>query len=130
MKITRDRALTVLVECITNWPLTDTQMVCNLKGWDWATVPYENEGTYQVVLMGDDEGEPITENDWLAGRGEPVNEPTPTIDLYTMALHDELQLGESTAIRRVPGGWVYYVSHPSSNHTTSTFVPYHEEFFQ
>ena len=51
--------------------------------------------------------------------------------IFTMNLHDELELWHGLEVLRVPGGWVY--KSWTENATggidmSTTFVPYHTEF--
>ena len=51
--------------------------------------------------------------------------------IYEMELHDEISIGSSFCVLRVPGGWIYkeYDEQVGGHmQTTMTFVPYHNEF--
>jgi len=48
-------------------------------------------------------------------------------NIYTLELHEELQLPDSYLwVRRVAGGWLYM--NYEDDKITSTFVPFHNEF--
>jgi len=57
-------------------------------------------------------------------------------DIYMMKLHETVHIDNYTAVRRVPGGWIYVemmtdVEHQTGvTNSTSTFVPFNNEFMQ
>lgn len=52
--------------------------------------------------------------------------------IYTLTLHETLVISEKqqymTYVRRVPGGWIYVIRNYNNCNTTSTFVPFNNEF--
>jgi len=136
MNISRKKALTALVEYVTNWPKTEAEWACTLEGWDWVTIRSSHGLLEEISLMSVGEDGNISENDWLSARGvlvDEVNETPPTLDLYTMGLHDEISISVNTIVTRVPGGWLYHCEQSTPTVTynvTTTFVPYHKDFFQ
>jgi len=59
-------------------------------------------------------------------------EPEDKKSIYTLELHEELQLPESfTWVRRVAGGWTYSeYSEAARSIIVSVFVPFHSEFMR
>lgn len=47
-------------------------------------------------------------------------------DIYTMKLHEEIFIGNSTGIMRVPGGWIYTYTHQTGS-SSSVFAPMDSE---
>lgn len=51
--------------------------------------------------------------------------------IYSMTLHDELELWQGLEVLRVPGGWIYKEWRENGTggvDMCTTFVPYHNEF--
>ena len=56
--------------------------------------------------------------------------------IYTLRLHEQLKLFDPksayfrcTSVRRVPGGWVYWMQTTEQDSGCAVFVPYSNEFF-
>ena len=49
--------------------------------------------------------------------------------IYTLRLHEQLKLFDCTSVRRVPGGWVYWMQTTEQDSGCAVFVPYSNEFF-
>jgi hypothetical protein len=54
--------------------------------------------------------------------------------IYTLGLHEELNIDRYNVVKRVPGGWLYksFTGTEEGNFTPIgvEFVPYHEEYLQ
>ncbi len=124
MMVSRKRALAATVDYLDKWPTSEIYSTIN--GWDFATIHSSHGLLAEIILMSDGEDQNITEQDWLAAKGEtpePVNEPL-LIDIYTMKLHDEMTISDALTVTRVPGGWLYH------DEVTTTFIQYNKEFSQ
>jgi len=49
-------------------------------------------------------------------------------DLYTMSLHDEINISRGCRALRVPGGWIYFFLGELGEVITSTFVAFSDQF--
>jgi hypothetical protein len=47
--------------------------------------------------------------------------------IYKLELNQRYELSDEITIRRVPGGWIYYISY-NENYVSSVFVPFNNEF--
>jgi hypothetical protein len=53
------------------------------------------------------------------------------VNIHGMELHEEVSPNHQHRIVRVPGGWIYYSDNEQAGghwQTTSTFVPFNNEF--
>ena len=46
--------------------------------------------------------------------------------IYTLGLHEGIEIGKYSFVERVAGGWIYHHTYPEG--ANATFVPYNEEF--
>jgi hypothetical protein len=48
--------------------------------------------------------------------------------MYEMKLNETILIGNTTAVTRVPGGWIYELLEIATRTVTSQFVPFDNEF--